>query len=186
VGGLEHPAIRRPLLSDGTPWPIVTHDQIASILARQGGAVPTMTVYVPLDGVGPMLVGKTSTVQFDIPKGYDEVTLKGTPQETYPGGFASVHAYDSIDEAMTLAGTNRFSEIYFNRSISMVSGQKIKGLIRPDVTGVARPQFSIPYLYRPYESFSKGQKQQQRQKQMPDDPGIARVYGRPPEKWKKP
>ena len=138
-----------------------------------------MVVFVPADGIGPLLVGSTATLDYAQPHGYDSVIFRGTPQATYSRGVETGHAYDSIHEALRLAATNQFSDIYFNRSFSTITDRMVQSLIRPDVVAVARPPFSDPFRLRPYEVYSKGQSSKKRQKDMPAVPGIAPLDGRP-------
>jgi hypothetical protein len=177
MGGAYDPATRAPLLPDGSPWPIATHDFILSVLARQPGTTPSMVLFVPSDGVGPVLVGSTATADYRKPDGYGAVTLKGTPQVTYSGGIETAHAWDSVMEALRLARTNEFSIIYFNRSIFVATEETVVSLIRPDVFAVARPELDLPHIYFPYEVFSPGQNWEDRQDEMPDVPGIAPLRG---------
>jgi hypothetical protein len=186
VGGLLYPPTRHPVLHDGTPWPVADHDAIKALLAPQRSKDPTLNIYIPYDGIGPTLLGSTATASFAQPDGYDLITLKGTPQVTNSKGFETGHAYDSIDEALRLAKTHQFSEIYFNRSLSKATDQTVQSLIRPDVLALARPPLSNLFPYQPYESFSKGQNEIARKKQMSIFPGIAPVYGRGPSDWKGP
>jgi hypothetical protein len=176
--GLIDPTSRRPVLPDGTPWPIATHDQIKAILAPQKGKIPTMVVFVPQDGIGPVLIGSTQTKDFAQPSSYDTVTLYGTPQATYSGGIETGHARDSIDEAIRLARSNQFSAIFFNRSFTTVTDNMVQSLIRPDVIAVARPQFSDPHGYWPREILSPGQTHEERDRVMPTVPFVAPMQSR--------
>ncbi len=186
VGGLIYPAIRRPVLRDGTPWPVATHDAIKALLAPQRGKDPSLEIFVPYDGIGPTLLESTAKANFAKPDGYDLITLKGTPQVTHSNGFETGHAYDSIDEALRLAQTHQFSQIYFNRSLAKATDRTVESLIRPDVLAVARPPLSELFGYQPYESFSTGQRTTKRQDQLSIFPGLAPVYGRGPSDWKGP
>lgn len=186
IGGLFYPPTRRPLLQDGTPWPVATHDAIKALLAPQRGKDPSLNIYIPYDGIGPTLLGSTATASFAKPDGYDLITLKGTPQVTHSNGFETGHAYDSIDEALRLAQTHQFSQIYFNRSLAKATDRTVASLIRPDVLAVARPPLSELFGYQPYESFSEGQHAVTRQDQLSIFPGLAPVYGRDPSEWRGP
>ena len=177
IDGLDYPPTRNPTLPDGTPWPRATPELIQAVLAPQRGTPPSMVVFVPLDGVGPVLVGSTATFDSETPKGYDSVKLIGTPQVTKSRRQETGHAKDSINEALRLAASNEFSMIYFNRSFSHITGRAYESLIRPDVVGVARPFLDLPYQYSPYESLSPGQKLPNRQAEMPPIPGIKPVRG---------
>ncbi|HUO24008.1 MAG TPA: hypothetical protein VMU59_15945 [Caulobacteraceae bacterium] len=173
VGGLyfqDHP------LLDGKPWPIVSHDLIKSVLAPQGRAIPTMQIYVPQSGYGPILVGSNSTTDFPPPPmGYDIMALKGTPQVTYSRGQETKHAPDSIEAALAMAMTNRYSEIFFNRSFSTLTGGMVKSPLRPDVVGIVRPEIKAIERYYPHEIPSPGQNMIKRGSQMPPHPGVARM-----------
>ncbi len=186
TGGLLHPPTRRPMLANGKPWPVAEHDQIKALLAPKRGGDPTIRIYIPYDGIGPVLLGSTADASFAQPSGYDSVILKGTPQVTRSKGSETGHAYDSIDEALRLAKTHQFSEIYFNLSLSKATKRTVQSLIRPDVLAEARPPLSDLFLYQPYESFSRGQNASIRQNQMSIFPGIAQVYGRGPSDWRGP
>jgi hypothetical protein len=194
VGGLHYDPVRRPVLADGTPWPVATRDQVKAILVAQKGKMATMTVFVPLDGVGPMLVGSTGTRSVNIPKGYDEValiappagygavTFNGAPQKTFSQGVETKHASDSIDRALMLAASNKYSTIFFNRSFTTVTGGEVQSLLRADVVAVARPQLNLPHAYWPHEILSKGQTERDRQAAMPNSNSVARAQFKPHDK----
>lgn len=175
VGGLYYPPGRSPVLRDGSPWPIATHDQIKSLLAAKRGSTPSIVVFVPQDGVGPLLLGSTATADFEEPGGYDSVTLRGAPQVTYSRGVETKHAYDSIDEALRLAATNQFSDIFFNRSFAVLSNRIVQSPVRPDVVAIARVSFRSPFQFHPYEVLSRGQHGNIREQEMPKAPDVARL-----------
>jgi hypothetical protein len=180
AGGLEYPPVIRPMLPSGQPWPPATHDLIKKMLGHQPGKLPTMLIYVPLDGRGPILVG--STPEGDLPPeppGYDEVRLIGTPQVTYSGATETGHARDSIDEMLRVARYNEFQAVLFNRSIVMASRyiQEPKeylyeSIVRPDVVFVARPSVDLPFRLYPYESLSPGQNAPARAGVLGQVPGL--------------
>jgi hypothetical protein len=165
------------VLPNGTPWPIANHENVLSILSTNTRGMPRMLVYVPRDKIGPILVGSTPLHDFIPPKGYDAVILIGRPQATNSGGQQTGHAYDSVNEALRLASSNKFSIIYFNRRWSTINGELFKSLIRPDVVAVARPEVNLPYRFYPYESLSPGQTLVERQPAMPNVPYIAPLRG---------
>jgi hypothetical protein len=186
IGGLLYPTTRHPVLRDGSPWPVATHDAIKALLTPQRGKDPKLNIYIPYDGIGPTLLGSTATASFAQPDGYDLVTLIGTPQVTHSQGFETGHANDSIDEALSLAKTHQFSKIYFNLSLSKATDKMVQSLIRPDVLAVARPPLDELFGYQPYESFSPRQDEITRQNQLSIFPGLAQVYGRSPSEWRGP
>ena len=158
IGGLTYPSTRRPTLTDGKPWPIATHDAVRAALEPIPGRLPpTMVIYIPDDGRGPMLIGETDKEDFAEPKGYSPVRLIGTPQRTYFRGEETGHAGDSIQQALAFAGTNQFSEIYFNRALVTSTRGAIESNARPDVIAIIRPEIESGYIYYPYESLSPGQ-----------------------------
>ena len=173
AGGLfyqDHP------LLDGKPWPPVTHDLIAAVLARQGRTIPVMEIYVPQNGHGPILVGSNKFEDFPAPPpGYDVVTLRGTPQVTYSRGVPTPHAPDSIEAALDMAATNRYSEVFFNRSFTTATAGIVKSSLQPDVFGVVRPEIDAPTRYNPFEVFSPGQKPAEREDKMPKDPRVGKL-----------
>jgi hypothetical protein len=82
-------------------------------------------------------------------------------------------------EALRLAESNDFSDIYLNTSFSTITRGNVRSLIRPDVTAQARPELQSPFRLRPYEIFSNRQTAEQRQAQMPSGVSwIAPVDGR--------
>lgn len=179
IDGLSFPPSRDPKLKDGTPWPKATTDVVLATLARTSGREPPrMVLFVPRDGVGPTLVGSTLTISYERPAGYDVVELVGTPQETRRGGQPTNHAKESVVEALNLASTNHFSKIFFNRSITHVTGGDHISLIRPDVTGVARETAPYPHHFIIVEILSNGQTREMRQVQMPQSDAFAPVRGR--------
>ncbi len=184
-GGFQHPTVRRPVRPDGTPWPIADHDHIKTILAPRRRGMAELEIFVPVDGIGPMLMGSATTRDFPKPNGYDLVTFYGTPQVNKTGGVENAHADDGIQEALALAKTNRYSAMYFNRSLSTITGGGIKFHVRPDLVAVTRPEIDDIIRLKPYESFSNGQSEQERQYQMPNLSSVDRIYGRSPPDWKK-
>jgi hypothetical protein len=167
--------LERELL-EGKPWPAVTHDLIKSVLAPQGRVMPTLQIYVPRDGNGPLLAGSDGKEDFEgPPEGYDIVTLKGTPQYTYSRGQETNHAADSIEAAIAMAMTNRYSEIYFNRSFSTLSGGGVQSALRSDVVGVVRPEIEQMERYFPHEVLSPRQPGNYREGKMPNHPNVGKV-----------
>ena len=137
-----------------------------------------MIVYVPLDGIGPSLVGSNATYDYERPKGYDEVRLVGRPQVTFSGGSETGHARDSVEEALSLAATNQFSEIYFNRSLMTSTRGTVRSFLRPDVLAVVRSDLKPGYLYHHYETLSPRQELEFRQEQFNSFPNMNTVDGR--------
>jgi hypothetical protein len=165
-----------PTLLDGTPYQIADVRFIKSILSRSGRSMAEVKLYVPSNGAGPVLVGSTLTREFEgPPDGFDEVWFFGTPQSTSSGGEETRHAEDSIEFALDMARTNRYSAIYFNRSFTVATGGQVISSLRPDVLGVLRQ----PIQYQPYESYSPGQDPVSRQDAMPQSPEVLPVQGRP-------
>ncbi len=175
--GAYHPPVRVPILPDGTPWPLATHDLVRAVLTNLRGGKPVMTLYVPNDGVGPTLVGSTDRIEYEEPPGYSTVKLSGLPQSTWSRGTETNHARDSIDEALTMAAENRYSEIVFNRALATTTQGLDPSPLRPDVVGVLRPEFRTDFTYDPYESYSPGQKPRERQRQLEGLPGLGPVRG---------
>jgi hypothetical protein len=177
VDGLYYPTVRFPKLPDGTPWPVATHDAIQAIMRPVRGGTPQMTLFVPLDKIGPTLIGSTDTLDYPKPEGYDEVRLWGAPQVTYSRGEETGHAADSVSEALRMAETNQFSDINFNRAISTSTGRQVLSAIRPDVMGVVRPELDLDHLFHPYESLSPGQDIEERREEMPQDVRVKPAEG---------
>jgi hypothetical protein len=103
------------------------------------------------------------------------VKLIGTPQITRSGGSETGHARDSIEVALDLAAENRFSEIYFNSSISTVTGGAREEAFRPDIVAVVRPELSAEPIFKPYEIYSPGQKPEVRELQLNGIPGFLQL-----------
>ena len=164
IGGLYYPPRRFPVFADGTPWPVVTAEAVRQILARRPGKQPSMVVFVPADGKGPMLIGSTRDKEYPAPKGYFVVELRGTPQANFAGGRETDHADRSVAEAMRLAATNQFSTIFFNSTVSTGTGRLVESLLRPDVYAVYRPKlnFTPPGRWHASEIKSPGQENEYR------------------------
>ncbi|MFI4973868.1 MAG: hypothetical protein ACHP84_04935 [Caulobacterales bacterium] len=177
VNHLYHPPIRNPKLRDGTPWPRATPDVIRATLALRRGQTPTMVIFVPIDGIGPPLVGSTPTFEYDRPDGYDEVRLIGTPQRTFSRGSETGHAEDSVNAALRLAMTNQYYEIYFNRALATASRGTIVSFLRADVFAAVRPELNDPFPFHIYETLSPGQTLEGRQEQMRDFPSMGPIAG---------
>jgi hypothetical protein len=129
------------------------------MLDPRRGALPFVKLYVPLDGTGPMLMG-TDEMGDDYlePPGYEPVYLRGVPQRTTSRGVDTAHARDSVVEALSMAETNRYSDIYFNRSFSTISNGEFESPLRPDVVGVVRPALDSETKFDVFESLSPGQR----------------------------
>jgi hypothetical protein len=179
-GGLYYPPTRTPRFRDGTLWPVATPDVIRRILAPDGKTTPKMIIYVPADGIGPILVGSDTKGEMEEPPPiYSMVRLWGTPQVTNTREGPTQHAHESVVEALGLAASNRFSDIYFNRSFSTITGRNVLSLSRSDVVAVYRSESDSPYHLLPREILSPGQTTEDRESQMPKDaPWIAPVRGR--------
>jgi hypothetical protein len=177
--GVYYPPTRLPLLRNGQPWPQPTVNMVRAVLQKQPGrAVPYMRLFVPRDLKGPMIIGSDARTDYEQPPGYDKVMLFGTPQETNRNGRRTNHAVDSIEEALSMAESNRFSRIYFNRSFTTVTGRAWQSLIRPDVVGVERPDVDLLPVLQPYETYSPRQIPEERKNEMPLIPRIHDLYGR--------
>ena len=135
------------------------------------GQPPRIVVYVPLDGKGPILIGEGDT-DYELPRGYDRVTLHGTPQSTTLGGVETRHADDSVEMGLQMAGTDKFSDIFFNRSYTTITGGRIQSNLRSDVVGLYRPDLQLESLLAPYESLSPGQNREEREEQLQGIPGM--------------
>jgi hypothetical protein len=178
IGGLRYPAVRIPRLPDGRIWPTAEPAEILRILPPERGTTRAMIVFVPRDKIGPMLIGSDDREEYEQPPGYDKVRLVGAPQRTYAAGAETTHALKSAVEGLRLAETNDFSEIYFNRSFTIVSNRTFQSLIRPDVVAVARPELELGYRFQPAEILSGRQTHVQQQARMPDVPGIREIFSK--------
>jgi hypothetical protein len=88
------------------------------VLRVEGGALPTVKIYVPIDGVGPTLASSIGTKELEQPPGYDTVHLRGSPRRgAHPDATG---AGGDAEAALELAATNRFSDIYFNLKMQPV------------------------------------------------------------------
>jgi hypothetical protein len=178
--GFDDPdGVRRPKLPDGRPWPEATPIAVLTSLQNlkdlPGG--PRIFVFVPIDGIGPTLMGSTDTQEFPDPPGYERVYLEGIPQETRRGNVPTNHGLDGAERALELASTNRFDRIYFNRSMATSSDREIVSSLRPDVFAHVRPGLDLGFRWFPQESLSPRQTLENRQSQMPDHPALAPVGG---------
>ena len=170
------------MFRNGNPWPEVDHDFVRRELIPGKWPKPEIAIWVPVDPKDPILVGRTSQTEYEAPPpglGYRRVILRGAPQRTHSRGQETNHAYDSIDEALEMAKTGQFSEIYFNTSLSTATGRVIQSMIRPDVFGRLRDDVENDYIYHSWESLSFGQTLRWRQSQMPSAQGLAPIRGRP-------
>ncbi|HEY2708498.1 MAG TPA: hypothetical protein VGI95_10630 [Caulobacteraceae bacterium] len=168
--GVLHPAVRIPRLPDGSLWPTAEPDAILAIMSS--GKAPPVDLYIPDDMVGPTLIGSTDKTQYPLPPGYSLVRFIGTPQETRSGNAATRHALESVVEALRMARTNLFSSVYFNRSVSTITGRAIASPLRADVMGVVWPELDVGYALRPYEIVSPGQTPEQQRARFRHLPGI--------------
>lgn len=175
--GLYYPPVRKPTFPDGQPWPVADPDTVLKILDEQKGLDPKMVIYVPIDKIGPILIGSTGTTEIGRrPDGYDEVELEGLPQRTTSANVATNHARESVARALLEAWSNQFSKIYFNRSFATITNGGINSYLRSDLVGIYRPEVASEYDYRPYEILSSGQQINERQEQMEYFPRV-----KPPE-----
>jgi len=172
VNGIRYPATRRPKLQDGRDWPVADMDRIRSILKASPQNPSRMTVFVPLDRIGPILLGSTETEEYIEPEGYSTVHFIGTPQITHRGGSETEHAISSVGEALRMAATNEYSEIFFNRSMSLATGWVIRSPLRADVFGVIRPELREEFDYAPAEAVSPRQRPEDRQLQFSQFPRM--------------
>jgi hypothetical protein len=178
--GWDHPARvengqqrareRVPLLRNGQPWPTAQPYVVLQTLqpGRTATPVPTMKVFVPTDGEGPILVGSGPEGSYEKPPGYDEVTLYGTPQRTVSRGADTGHGLGSAEAALDMARTNKYSDIFFNRSFSRISNGEYKTPLRPDVVGRLRPSLDPGRGYDVHEVLSPGQSGPPREQQLRD------------------
>jgi hypothetical protein len=87
------------------------------------------------------------------------------------------HADASVEEALRMAESNKFSEIYFNRSYATIRPGMFESVrLRTDVVGVVRPELDDPLL-EPYEVYSPGQKKEDREQQLAPLPGLKPIRG---------
>jgi len=173
--GVQRPAERVPRLRDGQLWPTADPDAVLRILASRGG---TMKIYVPFDGKGPILVG-SGEGDFRKPSGYDEVYLRGIPRRTVSRGVDTDHAQVSVEQALLYAGTNKYSEIFFNRSFSTISNGRYGSQYRADVVGHRRPTLDPGGEYDVYEVLSPRQSGPARERVLrPAVPGIGNFNSR--------
>jgi hypothetical protein len=173
--------VRVPRLPDGKPWPVATTATVRGSLTGLGRNAAKMTVFVPRDGKGPVLIGSTATFEYIKPEGYSEVEIIGAPQITRSRstGEETRHADACIDEALEMANSNKFSQIYLNRSFMTSTGRQVQSHLRPDVVGVLRSEIELPERFHPWESLSPGQELPERQEQMPKAPQVGRLRGWP-------
>ena len=144
INGIYYPPTRNPTFANGEPWPRATAPEIRRILDPGRGRLRSMKIFVPVDGIGPTLIGSNRSEDFQRPNGYIEVEFSGNPQENIGGRGATTHADRSVEEALILARTGRFSMILFNRTMSTVTGRVVQSNLRPDVYGVLLPNFRTP------------------------------------------
>ena len=171
VKGKALPAGRYPTLSNGRPWPTAEPDEVYRLLDPNRGAQPFVKLYVPMDGRGPMLLGSTDKEEFVQPPGYEVVYLRGVPQRTFSRGAETAHARRSVEKALEFAGTNEYSDIFFNRSFSTISSGKYNVAYRPDVVGLRRSTLNGEYDV--YEVLSPRQSGEAREQVLrPVVPGI--------------
>jgi hypothetical protein len=178
VNGVPLPAGRYPKLPDGRPWPTPQPDEVYRMLDPRRGALPSVKLYVPVDGRGPMLMGTTDQGDDYIePPGYEPVYLRGVPQRTMSGGVETAHALKSVTAALEFAETNEYSEIFFNRSFSTISNGRYSAPFRPDVVGLRRPTLDRGGEYDVYEVLSPGQSGPARERVLrPAVPGAIRSF----------
>ena len=158
VNGVTLPAGRYPKFRDGRPWPTPQPDEIYRMLDPRRGALPFVKLYVPLDGIGPMLMGTTEQGgDYIDPPGYEAVYLRGVPQRTTSRGTDTAHALESVARALRFAETNRYSDIYFNRSFSTISNGAYASSLRGDVVGRIRPTLISQGEYDVFEVLSPRQ-----------------------------
>ena len=185
AGGLQYNPSRHPTLPNGEPWPEATPEHVLALLRLQPGRPPSLYVFVPRDGVGPMLSGSSPTQDLPRPEGYDEVLFVGRPQFTRLGDGESPHAVESVVEALRLAGSNEFSTILFNSTLTTIARYveapneiAVESLRRPDVAAITRPSIDRPDRVVPYEILSGRQTIAARREEMPSVPGIRVIDGR--------
>jgi hypothetical protein len=180
VNGIARPAGRYPKFSDGRPWPTAQADEIYRMLDPRRGALPFVKIYVPLDGKGPMLMGTTEDGSDYIePPGYEPVYLRGVPQRTMSRGVETSHARESVVEALEYARTNKYSDIYFNRSFSTISNGAYPSALRGDVVGQLRPTLDSAAQYDVFEVLSPRQNGPAREQVLrPAVPGIGTFNSR--------
>lgn len=164
VNGVPQPAGRYPKLPDGRPWPQPEPDVVYRMLDRRRGARPYVKLYVPIDGKGPMLMGTTEQGDDYIePPGYQAVYLRGAPQRTMSGGVETGHALESVVRALEFARTNNYSDIFFNRSITVITSGGNQAQLRPDVAALYRPGLFGDGEFDVWEVLSPGQKGPERE-----------------------
>jgi hypothetical protein len=120
--------------------------------------MPFVKIYVPLDREGPMLMGTTERGEDYLePPGYQPVYLRGVPQRTMSRGVETSHAPESVVRALEYARSNRYSDIYFNRSFSTISNGTYESSLRGDVVGRLRPALGLEGEYDVFEVLSPRQ-----------------------------
>lgn len=158
INGVPRPAGRYPTLPDGRPWPSPQAEVVYRMLDPRRGALPFVRLYVPLDGKGPVLMGTTEQGgDYVEPPGYQPVFLRGVPQWTMSGGVETKHALESVVRALEFAETDRYSDIYFNRSFSTISDGTYNSSLRGDVVGRVRPSLEFEGEYDVFEVLSPRQ-----------------------------
>jgi hypothetical protein len=158
---------RVPRLKNGQLWPVAEPDNVLNIL-RLMPDDPMMRIYVPIDGRGPLLIGSDNKQEFEPPPGYEAVNLRGTPQRTVSQGVETNHALNSVEQALNFAESNKYSDIYFNRSMSTISNGETDVQLRPDVVAVLRPALSTGFKYDIGEVLSPRQNGPERERKLRD------------------
>ena len=92
--------------------------------------------------------------------------------------FLALRPFRLVNEGLRLAGSNEFSDIYFNRSFSTINDLMFESLIRPDVVGVARPTLDSRVEYQPFEILSPRQTHEEREEVMPRVGGVRPLQSR--------
>lgn len=176
--GIYYPPTRKPTFPDGRPWPTADPDTVLKILDEQKGFNPKMIIYVPIDKLGPILIGSTATAEIGrTPEGYSEVELEGLPQRTTSGGIATNHARESVVRALIEAESDQFSKIYFNRSFTTITNGDVVSYLRADLLCVYRIESISGIRYKPIEILSPGQYLSERTMQMMGLPYIESPTG---------
>jgi hypothetical protein len=178
-GGLLHPIVRRPTLSDGKPWPEATPQAVVQILNRMSGRKPTLRILLPFDNIGPTLLGETEKEDFRTPEGYYSVTFVGRPQISRSGDpkIETEHANESVREALQYIRGVRSTRVYFNMAASSISPNAATIRLRPDIVVEHDTTVQDIPQYRPYEILSPRQTIEQRRVAFPGIPGFVTIDG---------
>jgi hypothetical protein len=79
------------------------------------------------------------------------------------GGVETAHALKSVERALEWAEADEYSDIYFNRTITVITSGGNQSSLRPDVADLYRPSLSDNGEFNVWEVFSPGQRAPKRE-----------------------